>query len=54
MNKIEDILENWFKKTYTEEECKNILNKNIMNLLKESFIAGYEQCIEDRRKITGS
>jgi hypothetical protein len=49
MDKIEDILEIHFKKN---NECKNI-DKTTMSLLKEAFIVGYEQCIEDRKKIQG-
>lgn len=49
MNKIENILEIHFKKN---NEYKN-LDKNTMRLLKDAFIVGYEQCIEDRKKIQG-
>jgi Na+-translocating ferredoxin:NAD+ oxidoreductase RNF subunit RnfB len=51
MDKIENILEFHFK-NLNENEYKN-LDKNTMRLLKEAFIVGYEQCIEDRKKIQG-
>jgi len=43
--KIEECLEKWLKK-------QNIIieNENI-KILKEAFLAGYNQAIEDRKKI---
>jgi|688.fasta_scaffold187178_6 hypothetical protein len=49
MKKIEEILE----KKYTEDQYKEILSKNVMDLIKEAFIAGYQECLRDREKILG-
>jgi hypothetical protein len=43
--KIEKCLEKWLKK-----QNINIENENV-KILKEAFLAGYNQAIEDRRKI---
>lgn len=48
--KIENCLEEWFKKNYGDHDYKNLLNNNI-KILKEAFLAGYTQAIEDRKKI---
>lgn len=46
MNKIEEIIKNSIKD-------KKITDEQMMTLLKRAFIAGYEQCLEDRKKIQG-
>lgn len=52
MNKIEDILDSWFKKKFLEDDFrKKILDPN-MELLKEAFMAGYEQSIIDRKRLS--
>jgi hypothetical protein len=52
MNKIEDILDDWFKKKFSDSDFrKKILDPN-MELLKEAFVAGYEQSIIDRKKLS--
>ena len=45
---IEESLNNWFVKN--KKENLEDIKKNI-DLLKEAFLAGYNQAIEDRRKI---
>ena len=52
MKKIEESLINWFEKINKKQEFKLIFDKNEM-VLKESFLAGYNQAIEDRKKIEG-
>lgn len=49
--KIEEILEKWLKKNYGED-YKYIVTNN-MPILKEAFLAGYHQAIDDRKKIDG-
>jgi hypothetical protein len=46
---IEEILEKWFEKNNINKD----LIKDNSKMLKEAFIAGYNQAIEDRRKIEG-
>jgi hypothetical protein len=51
--KIEEILENWFMKNCDKDtDYKEIITNNA-RILKEAFIAGYNQAIEDRKKIEG-
>ena len=45
---IEESLDNWFIKNKIEN-LKDV--KNNIELLKEAFLAGYNQAIEDRKKI---
>lgn len=51
--KIEECIEDYFKKTYGENgNYKNLIENNI-KILKDAFLAGYNQAIEDRKKIEG-
>lgn len=53
MMKIEDILEDYFKKVYGKDgNYKDLINNNI-KILKDAFLAGYQQAIEDRIKLEG-
>lgn len=52
MKKIEECLQDWFEKKYGLRES-TVLIENHTQILKEAFIAGYNQAIEDRKKIEG-
>lgn len=51
--KIEESLEDWFKKSHGDYDYKKLIENNL-KILKEAFLAGYNQAIEDRKKIEGS
>jgi len=49
MNEIEDVLDSWFKKKFAEEDFRKKVLENNMEMLKEAFMAGYEQSILDKK-----
>jgi hypothetical protein len=52
MKKIEESLRDWFEKNCKDKDIEKILNQNL-EILKEAFIAGYHQSMEDRKIIEG-